>query len=121
MEGTHLPWVCAIMGEPVPLNELTIPYVEDALCYIPIGLLMKFSKIRPVQKSGVLKMKAMIIAAGYQNSSVIKVKVPANQEEHVHWGLDIYGITACKPRRARSLDHTYNFALVFATLDHTQY
>jgi hypothetical protein len=69
-----------------PLNELTIGVSKDLFCYLPVGALMEFAKIRPVQQAGVMKLKKLIIASGYQNSSVIKVRAPPKQE-HVHWDI----------------------------------
>ena len=76
------------MADSKHLNEMTLPYTIDVYGFLPIGSLTEYAKIRPVQQSGVTKMKKMIIAAGYQNSSVLKVRAPTAQKKHVSWGLE---------------------------------
>ena len=76
------------MADSKHLNEMTLPYATDLYGFLPIGCFAEYARIRPVQQSGVEKMKQMIIDAGYQNSSVIKVRVPKLQDNHVSWRLE---------------------------------
>ena len=76
------------MADSKHLNEMTLPYTIDVYGFLPIGFLAEYAKIRPVQQSGVARSKKMILHAGYQNSSVLKVREPTLQENHVSWGLE---------------------------------
>ena len=75
-------------GKPKPtINEVAMKYVKDVLCYLPLGLLVEYAKIRPVQHAGALNLKLMIATAGYDQNSVIKVRAPADRI-HIHWGIE---------------------------------
>ena len=69
------------------VNDLAVGFIKDAYCYIPIGMLTQYAKIRPVQSAGVQKLKNLIRTAGYDQNSVIKVRAPAGRV-HVHWGVE---------------------------------
>ena len=74
------------MANEPTLNDKVALQVQDALCYIPVGMLMEFARIRPVQNAGVVKLTEMISRAGYAQGSVIKVRAPASRA-HLHWGI----------------------------------
>lgn len=68
------------------LNALTLEHVHTISCFLPIGLLMEYAKIRPVQKAGVLNLKLMIGENGYDLTSVIKVRAPASGPD-IQWDM----------------------------------
>ena len=68
------------------LNALTLEHVHNMSCFIPVGLLMEYAKIRPVQKAGVLNLKLMIGENGYDLTSVLKVKAPASGPD-IQWDM----------------------------------
>jgi hypothetical protein len=68
------------------LNALTLEHVHNISCFIPVGLLMEYAKIRPVQKAGVSNLKMMIGENGYDLTSVIKVRAPASGPD-IQWDM----------------------------------
>ena len=68
------------------LNAMTLEHVHNISCFIPVGLLMEYAKIRPVQKAGVLNLKLMIGENGYDLTSVIKVRAPASGPD-IQWDM----------------------------------
>ena len=68
------------------LNALTLEHVHTISCFLPIGLLMEYAKIRPVQKAGVLNLKLMIGENGYDLTSVLKVRAPASGPD-IQWDM----------------------------------